>query len=754
MSDGSLAAGQAALGAGRWADARAAFEAVLAEQESAEASAGLGAALWWLGESAAGVTHGSRAYAQFRREGDLAGAVQSAVWLGITYKADFANYTAANGWLGRAERLLGPVEPGPLHGWVQVARAYRMADLDAAARLTGRAAELGRAAGDADLELTALAQLGLITVGQGRTAEGFALIDEAMAAALAGERSNLETVVYACCDMLNACELASDAERAAQWCRVADEFVDTYGCPFLYAECRILYGSVLSAQGRWDDAEEALRAGLRITDGTCPGLHTRALTRLAALRVRQGRLEDAGRLLDRVAESGEEEAETAVSIAALLLARGDAAGASQRLVQRLADLAEHRAHLGVALDLLVDAHLARGDVEAAEAAAGAAGGAGGRGRQPPARRAGRRRPGTDRRGAGRGRRAGPAAGRAGGVDPARPAVRGRPHPLRPRMQPGGRRRQRRGRPPAPRPGRLRAAGRGAGGRPGGGRAAGAGRARPDRSQGRGPAHRPGAPGARAAGRRAVQPGDRRAPAREPQDRRPPRQPHPHQAGPAQPGRGRGLRRERPDVGHLPDARRPRPSHARAMSESTETFQIPLAAAELYEAAFVPAFFAQWAPTLCEAAGVAPGRRVLDVACGTGIVARTAADQGATVTGVDLNEAMLTVARRVRPELDWRQGNAQDLPLADGSFDVVMSQMALMFFPEPAAALAEMARVVRPGGTVAVLVPGALERQAAFAPFVEMAARHAGPEALDLLTAYFRSGDLDRLAAQLGRQRRP
>jgi len=186
-----------------------------------------------------------------------------------------------------------------------------------------------------------------------------------------------------------------------------------------------------------------------------------------------------------------------------------------------------------------------------------------------------------------------------------------------------------------------------------------------------------------------------------------------------------------------------------MSESTETFQIPLAAAELYEAAFVPAFFAQWAPTLCEAAGVAPGRRVLDVACGTGIVARTAADRGATVTGVDLNEAMLTVARRVRPELDWRQGNAQDLPLADGSFDVVMSQMALMFLPEPAAALAEMARVVRPGGTVAVLVPGALERQAAFAPFVEMAARHAGPEALDLLTAYFRRGDLDRLAAQLG-----
>jgi ATP/maltotriose-dependent transcriptional regulator MalT len=369
MSDGSLAAGQAALGAGRWAEARDAFEAVLAERESAEASAGLGAALWWLGDSAAGVTHKSRAYALFRRDGDLMGAVQTAVWLGIIYKSDFSNFAAANGWLGRAERLLGDVAPGPLHGWVQVARAYRMEDLDAAATLTEEASELARAAGDADLELTALAQLGLIQIGQGRTSEGFALIDEAVAAALAGERSSLDTVVYACCDMLSACELASDAERAAQWCRVADEFVDTYGCPFLYAECRIFYGSVLTAKGRWDDAEDALRAGLRTTDGTSPGLHTRALTRLAALRVRQGRLEDAGRLLERATEGGEEEAEAAVSIAALMLARGDAAGASQRLLRHLADLAAHRYHLATALDLLVDAHLARSDPGAAHAAA-------------------------------------------------------------------------------------------------------------------------------------------------------------------------------------------------------------------------------------------------------------------------------------------------------------------------------------------------------------------------------------------------
>jgi SAM-dependent methyltransferase len=187
------------------------------------------------------------------------------------------------------------------------------------------------------------------------------------------------------------------------------------------------------------------------------------------------------------------------------------------------------------------------------------------------------------------------------------------------------------------------------------------------------------------------------------------------------------------------------------TQPAESFQIPIEAAEAYEATFVPAFFAQWAPILCDAAGIGAGHTVLDVACGTGIVARVAAERAgaAQVTGVDLNEAMLTVARRARPELDWRLGNAQKLPFADGEFDVVVSQMALMFFPDPAAALAEMARVVAPGGTVAVLVPGALDRQAAFAPFVAMAARHAGSEAVDLLTAYFRAGDLDELAGLLG-----
>ncbi len=376
----ALAEGYLALADGRWVEARVAFERALAERESPNALFGLAMALWWLGENGPAVDRCARAHALFRRSGDVAEAARTAVWLAITYKANFGNYAAANGWVARAERLLEPREPGPLHGWAWVARAYRMADLEVAEDLTARAVEVARSANDVDLELVALSQLGLIRVGKGQTETGFGLIDEAMAAALAGEGSTLDTVVYACCDMLNACELVADLERAAQWCAVAETFVDTYGCPFLYAECRIYYGSVLTTKGRWADAERELRTGLQITDGASPGLHARAVLRLAGLRVRQGRLEEADRLLAGV--HGGDEAEQAVWSAALALARGDATAASRILEHRLRELHAHRWHLASALELLVDARLASGDLDGAgvvasrlaDAAAPAAGG--------------------------------------------------------------------------------------------------------------------------------------------------------------------------------------------------------------------------------------------------------------------------------------------------------------------------------------------------------------------------------------------
>src|SRR5262245_26422419 len=107
--DEQLLAAGAALADGRWEEARQGFEAVLAVREQAEACFGLASALWWLGENHPSIAHCTRAYALFRKAGDDAGAVQCAVWLAITYKANFSNASAANGWLNRADRLLEPL---------------------------------------------------------------------------------------------------------------------------------------------------------------------------------------------------------------------------------------------------------------------------------------------------------------------------------------------------------------------------------------------------------------------------------------------------------------------------------------------------------------------------------------------------------------------------------------------------------------------------------------------------------------------
>ena len=188
-----------------------------------------------------------------------------------------------------------------------------------------------------------------------------------------------------------------------------------------------------------------------------------------------------------------------------------------------------------------------------------------------------------------------------------------------------------------------------------------------------------------------------------------------------------------------------------MAETQETFQISREAAEVYEARFVPGIFAERVPHTLDAGGVGPGHDVLDVACGTGIVARSARERvgpDGSVTGVDLNEPMLAVARRLAPDVDWHQGDAAALPFDDARFDVVVCQMALMFFPDPVVALREMARVARPGGTVAVVVPASLDASPGYSAFAAVVAEVAGADAVGLVSSYFALGDLDHLRALL------
>jgi SAM-dependent methyltransferase len=171
-------------------------------------------------------------------------------------------------------------------------------------------------------------------------------------------------------------------------------------------------------------------------------------------------------------------------------------------------------------------------------------------------------------------------------------------------------------------------------------------------------------------------------------------------------------------------------------------QVQSGAAQVYEDFFVPALFLEWAPRVADAAGIVGGQRVLDIACGTGVLAREAAGRvgAASVCGLDRNPAMLEVARRVQPEVEWRLGRAEELPFDAESFDVVVSQFGLMFFDDPVLALREMRRVLRPGGQLAVAVWGSLEVSPGYAALAALLERLFGERIALELRSPFRLGD--------------
>ena len=181
--------------------------------------------------------------------------------------------------------------------------------------------------------------------------------------------------------------------------------------------------------------------------------------------------------------------------------------------------------------------------------------------------------------------------------------------------------------------------------------------------------------------------------------------------------------------------------------ASETGQVTQSAAEVYEEIFVPALFQQWAGRVADAAQVREGQRVLDVACGTGVFARAAMGRvggSGSVVGVDVNDGMLAVARRIAPGIEWRTGRAEALPFEDASFDVVGCQFGLMFFEDRPAALREMMRVLHAGGRLAVAVWDRLESSPGYAAMADLLRRLFGDEAATAFGAPFVLGDRELL----------
>ena len=169
------------------------------------------------------------------------------------------------------------------------------------------------------------------------------------------------------------------------------------------------------------------------------------------------------------------------------------------------------------------------------------------------------------------------------------------------------------------------------------------------------------------------------------------------------------------------------------TESTD-WEFEQGSPEAYEELFVPVIFSPWAERLINRAKIHEGNHVLDIACGTGIVARLAAPlvgETGSVVGIDTDEGMLAVATKIAAEeqlpIEWQEADASDLSFSAEQFDIVLGQQGLPFFDDPTAALEEMRRVIVQDGRVLLNVGRPLEYQPGWEVLAEALSRHIGDE---------------------------
>ncbi|HEU5002024.1 MAG TPA: hypothetical protein VFW71_04515 [Actinomycetota bacterium] len=308
------------------------------------------------------------AVGEFTERGAQARAAWAAACLGRILLDGLGNRLAAKAWFARAERLLAGVGHCVEEGWVAVARTGCClpdpADLLARAELALERAQEFR---DADLEAKGRADGGLALVLLGRVEEGMAWLDEAMALVTGNLVSDLSAAGSICCNLFSACQETREIGRVHEWGDIlrAQGFLGDKGGPgILGAHCATVYGSLLCECGRWAEADAVLEHGLELTGSGSHYSRGAAVAALADLRVRQGRLDEAERLL----VGFEDLVEATVPLARLHHTRGEhdlAAAVARRGVRTLGD---DRMRSPALLGILVDAELARGDIGAAREA--------------------------------------------------------------------------------------------------------------------------------------------------------------------------------------------------------------------------------------------------------------------------------------------------------------------------------------------------------------------------------------------------
>lgn len=356
---------QAAFRASEWERARELFERAHEREPTAEALDGLGQVLWWLGEEEDAIETRTRAFAEYRRRGEIEEAANVAIYLAGEYRIA-GNASLANGWLGRATRLLENCQSCPARVWLHIERSKRASTPEEGEAQARTAADLARKIGDAGLEAAALSHAGRALVTRGEEEAGMALLDEAMAIATSVEAEDPLAIGDTCCTTLSTCARLYDPRRALDWGRAISEFFRRRRFLPLLSWCRSVYAGFLVATGQWEEAESTLVAALELEEALPHPNRTGTLIQLADLRLRQGRLDEAGRLL-----AGLEDRPAALApVVRLHLARGEDELAAEKVARRLE--VEEGAEAAATLALRAVIEVTRSDAEAATDASDAA----------------------------------------------------------------------------------------------------------------------------------------------------------------------------------------------------------------------------------------------------------------------------------------------------------------------------------------------------------------------------------------------
>ncbi len=358
-----LLAGSQALARGAWKEGRDFFQEAVDLDGGPEAIEGLATAAWWLDDAPAVFQYRERVYRLYRQGGDRLGAARVATGIALDHYLYRGNVVVANGWLRRAHRLLEGSDPSAEGGWLALWEAhialFERNDVVLAKRVGRETVALAESLELTDLGMLALALQGLAMVSEGQVGDGMGCLDEATTVALAGEISDLDAVVTTCCYLIYACERVRDFARAVQWCEKVEEISHRWSYRSMFGVCRCHYAAVLLWRGEWARAETELTLAAPELMSTRPGWVHESIVRLAELRRRQGRAEEAKQLF----EQAPTHPHTLLGLAELALDVGDAVAATDlvdRFFRRVPP--DDRTERAAGMDVAVRAWIARGSL--------------------------------------------------------------------------------------------------------------------------------------------------------------------------------------------------------------------------------------------------------------------------------------------------------------------------------------------------------------------------------------------------------